>query len=104
VLQVKDSLAGKAVVCPVCQSRIEIPKPHEGEFSEDAILDLLGPHDSVPSPHTAPEDSDEWTKKEEPTADVAMGPPPKKTCPRCDRSVDAGTRVCPYCNTYIVGY
>lgn len=101
VLNVKDELAGKTVLCPSCRARVEIPKPQEGEFSEDSILDLLGPHAGAPSPH-APPDPDE--APEDATAEVhSMSPPPKKACPRCDRPIDAGTRVCPHCNTYIVG-
>jgi hypothetical protein len=100
VLKAKDHLAGKTVLCPDCGVRVKIPVPHNGEFSEDSILDVLGPHDGVGPPHVpmgsdrSPEDSGVGTS--------ATNAPLKKACPRCDRSIDPGTRVCPHCNTYVV--
>jgi len=101
VLNVKDHLAGKTGLCPSCQARVEVPMPHEGEFSEDSILSLLGPHEGVPAPH-APLDLN-GVAEDARSGATGMSPPPKKACPRCDRPIDAGTRVCPYCNTYVVG-
>lgn len=100
VLNVKEHLAGKTVLCPRCQARVEIPTPHKGDFSEDSILSLLGPHQGVPGPHT-PLDPDS-VPEEVRTGGRGMNLPPKKACPRCDRPIDAGTRVCPHCNTYVV--
>ena len=89
VLNVKDHLAGKTVLCPSCRTRVKIPTPQEGGFSEDSILSLLGPHETVPPPH-GPLDPDGTSEE---AANAVVGPPPKKTCPRCDRSIDAGARV-----------
>ncbi|RMG03779.1 MAG: hypothetical protein D6741_01955 [Planctomycetota bacterium] len=91
VLRVKDSLAGKTGLCPVCRVRVRVPAP-ANDLSEAEILDILssGPKE--------PEKDVEYHPAEEvpPT-------PPKKICRKCQREILAATHICPYCRTYIAG-
>ncbi len=97
-LNVKDSWAGMSGLCPVCKARVKVPVPAAEQLSEDDILSFLGPHEpsrkgiSVGSDFSGDE-RDETERRG----------PPKKICDMCNREIEAGTHICPYCRTYIAG-
>ena len=103
-LKVKDSLAGKTGLCPVCGAQVKIsPAPNAG-LSEDDILSILGPHVPQPRPHFVPAEDTKPEPSESPGTSSADGPsPPNKTCDKCNREISAGTHICPHCHTYIAG-
>jgi RNA polymerase subunit RPABC4/transcription elongation factor Spt4 len=94
-LKVPDSFAGKAGLCPVCKARVKVPRAGDPQLSEDAILGILGPHESEEGGGRAP------AKPAEPKAPVETPLPPKKSCERCNREIAANVHICPYCHTYI---
>ena len=101
-LKVKDSLAGKMGLCPVCKTQVAVPRvsqPASSELTEDAILGIIGPY--------APDPSRVQTPIEEPTAArksdaVHEGHvPPKKSCAKCNAEIPAESQICPFCRTYL---
>ena len=98
VIKVKDSMAGKAGLCPVCRARVKVPDPPKEPVSEDAILEILGP--SVATPQ-----SDTVTHFD--LGDTVNVPArhergtPKKSCHKCNQEIPSGNHVCPHCHTYI---
>ncbi len=102
-LKVTDDCAGKTGLCPVCKARVKVPEKH-GEFSEDAILDLLadGEEQRKKQPLQTDDLDPEHQRK---MAREAQKPaaPPKKTCPRCNTAIPGDIRICPNCRTYVAG-
>jgi hypothetical protein len=110
-LKVKERLAGTSGLCPKCRARIDVPKLQPEDLSEDAILDILGPH----QPGDAPDSSSIFTEhplggsslsalsslSSGPSGKNLQGSPPKKSCHKCHREIQAGTHICPHCHTYI---
>ena len=99
-LKVKDDLAGKTGLCPVCKTPVRVPEFSQTELSEDAILNILGPHIS--------DDSGEISADELPRplgtrrhSEGERGRPPKKICNKCNQQIDAEIHICPFCHTYI---
>ena len=98
-LKVSDDLAGKTGLCPVCKTLVRVPELRQGDLSEDAILNILGPHVS--------DDSGELEAEERPgpivrrVLDGDHGAPPKKICSKCNQPIDAEIHICPFCHTYI---
>jgi len=98
-LNVKDDLAGKTGLCPICKTRVRVPKVQQDGLSEDAILNILGPHLS--------DDVGELSAEERPGPisrrlfDGDRGSPPKKVCSKCNQQIDAVIHICPFCHTYI---
>ncbi|MDR0521100.1 MAG: hypothetical protein LBH00_04505 [Planctomycetaceae bacterium] len=101
-LTAKESNAGKAGKCPVCLAPVLIPVPPKRETAGSSIVAaLLGELNAeaasqlgktiVPSVRTIgiPRPSGK-------TADVRI-------CPNCERDIDAGYQVCPYCRAYLSG-
>jgi RNA polymerase subunit RPABC4/transcription elongation factor Spt4 len=183
VLRLKESFAGKTGYCPHCRAKVYVPAGNG--FSEDDVINVLGPPPPMPidEPETEDEDEEEryvfqdpehtWSEgasgiglagssilrhgkvcpachavtsfsfsicprcgtplpltswdstiaakdsSESPVRDTAKKPPtdaeyeeeeskehlavPKKSCAKCTREIDAGTRICPHCHTYIGG-
>jgi hypothetical protein len=99
VIKVKDSLAGKTGLCPLCKARVKVPESRREPVSEDAILDILGPQT------VAPTRSDTDTRYD--LSDTTLTPTsqkrgtPKKSCHKCNQEIYADTHICPYCHTYI---
>jgi len=102
-LSVKDSFAGRAGLCPICKARVVVPKPQNGQLSEDEIVDFLS---APPARKTRSSTSTSTT----PLAEQEIGQqvatknnpsPPKKSCTKCNREIAAGTHICPFCRTYI---
>ena len=104
-LKVKNSLAGKTGLCPVCKARIQVPRLRPDDLSEDAIMDILGPR-----PGVKPADSSIFHEELEVGGSASSssvtgnrGAPPKKSCHKCHQEIEAGTHICPHCHTYIAG-
>jgi hypothetical protein len=97
-LKVKDDLAGKMGLCPVCKAKVQVPARPAHPFSEDAILDIMGKGGAALAPAPAPS-----------PAVAAVGAagkkdaqsPPMKTCSKCNHSIAATIHICPHCHTYI---
>ncbi len=108
-LKVKNSLAGKTGVCPVCKVKVKIPGaaapvPPGGssELTEDAILDMIGPYEPDQARIQAPIEEEKPARK---TSGREGGPvPPKKTCLKCNAEIPAGTHICPVCRTYLTPF
>ena len=100
ILNVKDSLAGKIGLCPTCKARVQVPRIPEGDLSEDAILNILGPAKSgTVREGQAPEATDTVDPLSAPESEG--GGPPLKSCEKCNQLILAATHICPYCHTYI---
>jgi hypothetical protein len=97
-LTVSDKLAGRSGRCPACKARVQIPQHRSAGVSEDAILDILGPHSPGPARHAANRSAAE-SAEELPHPDRTA--PPKKTCYKCQQEISAATHICPFCHTYI---
>lgn len=92
-LKVKDSLAGRTGLCPICRGRVEVPSPHESAISEDAILGLLGASDPATRVNSGGIAA--------PDAGSQSGINLRKNCDKCGKEVSAAAHICPYCHTYI---
>lgn len=104
VLKVKDSLAGKVGLCPVCRTPVRVPQPQpqHADMSEDAILHLLG--DQPPPPRQ--ESIQDTVENLEMFSDTSISgiinkSAPKKCCDRCNQEIPSGSHICPHCHTYI---
>ena len=95
VLMVRDQCAGHEGRCPHCKAKVVVPAPQRGPVSEDAILDILGPHQAHAPAAPA------GTTAEAKAKEAAI--PPKKSCERCNREIPVGMRICPHCHTYNAG-
>lgn len=96
VLEVRDDLAGKVGRCPVCKSLVQVPVADD--FPEDAIMHILG----TPSPRPRRDSGGGDDSPTQSRADRGHGPP-KKSCAKCNREIESGTHICPFCHTYIAG-
>lgn len=101
-LNVKDSMAGKIGLCPMCKARVQVPEIARDALSEDAILGILGP------PRSFPLEDGLAFEKTDPFATSAAGRiepegtgPPLKSCEKCGQLILTGTHICPHCHTYI---
>ena len=115
VLKVSDEYAGKTGLCPVCKSRVRVPKPSEDQLSEDAIMSILGAYDPSKAGRKLTDVSD-LAATDAPRAlkdQVSPGgeagtfggglSPPKKSCPHCNQEIVAEIHICPHCQKYIAG-
>ena len=96
VLDVKDSFAGKTGLCPMCKARVEVPEVPIAKISEDAIMNILGPHVSIEDdaePEAAMPVRSALEREHSAT--------PKKSCHQCNREISVGIHICPFCHTYI---
>jgi len=98
-LQVKDSLAGKTGLCPVCKARVLVPVPHRGDLSEEAILDFLGPAGS-PGPEDREVRVDQGPEQGV-LESLGFAGSRKRICDKCNKEIDIETRICPNCHTYL---
>lgn len=98
VLKVKESLAGKSGLCPVCRAHVDIPELAAPRMSEDAILDILGQGDSIP--HAAPPEPPKPVEDDRSEADQEQAVHPKH-CYKCQREFPGTYHMCPFCHTYI---
>lgn len=83
----------------MCKARIQVPQTAREELSEDAILGILGTAAPGRNPAALPADGGAVKT----TAAYERPAPPKKSCDKCNREIDAATHICPYCHTYIAG-
>jgi len=86
VLKVKSKYGGKVGLCPVCNSRLEIPE-HEGARAAQPSS-LSGLSINVP----------DFTKGWQPPRDTDEV---EKICAKCHKNVPQDAAVCPHCHTYI---
>jgi uncharacterized paraquat-inducible protein A len=100
ILNVKDSLAGKIGLCPTCKARVQVPRVSQGELSEDAIMNILGPPKSGPAWDGAAQEAPD-NAESLPPPEGDRGGPPLKSCEKCNQLILAATHICPYCHTYI---
>jgi uncharacterized paraquat-inducible protein A len=98
VIKVKDSMAGKAGLCPTCKARVKVPELRQEPVSEDAILEILGPTTASPQSDTVInfELGDTATIHSHHERGT-----PKKSCHKCNQEIPSGNHICPHCHTYI---
>jgi hypothetical protein len=100
-LRLKDSMAGKKGLCPLCKAPVQVPKREERRsLSEEAILDILGPSDGSSSQVLSFKELQEF---EQGGSRVEEGhhPTPHKVCTKCYREIPSAIHICPFCHTYI---
>ena len=104
ILKVKDSLAGKTGLCPLCEARVHVPRPSNVGLSEDDILAIVSSNKPRPRPHYNPAEelAGEPARPSQVSATERTGLP-NKTCDKCNREISSGTHICPHCHTYIAG-
>ena len=95
-LKIKEKYAGMTGVCPECKAPISVPDINV--FAEDAIMDVLKPHESGLSGLSLAAsalDKEAWwlgdNKKIETT----------KSCVKCRQKISDNVHVCPYCHNYL---
>ena len=101
-VKVKDALAGKMGLCPVCKAPVSVPRvsePVASDLTEDAILGIIGPYEPDPSRVQAP--IEERVAVEKPGVARDGHVPPKKSCGKCNAEIPAGAQICPHCRTYL---
>jgi hypothetical protein len=99
LLKVNEKLAGKTGLCPVCKARVEVPKPKVDDFSEDAILGIMGSAAARSDRRdgaTAVPATQSWMARESESSAT-----PKKNCYKCHQEISATMHICPHCHTYI---
>jgi hypothetical protein len=108
-LKVKDSMAGKTGLCPLCAGQVyvyvPVPVPVKESLSEEVILDFIGP--SQPSPSSAGMSGIDLEDAKPQRIDKAHHETPWKSCAKCNKDIPSQTHICPYCHTYladIAGY
>ena len=92
ILKVKDHLAGKVGLCPMCKARVQVPEPQPESVSEDAIMGILGSQSAVAAADLV---------EPPPTTASDKNSPPKKSCYKCNQEIETGIHICPHCHTYI---
>jgi hypothetical protein len=99
LLKVKNSMAGKTGLCPMCKGQVYVyvPVPETKSISDEVILDYLGPSQTS-STSTSGIDLDEAAPHR---PDRGHHETPWKSCVKCNRDIPAKTHICPYCHTYL---
>jgi hypothetical protein len=99
-LRVKDSMAGRKGLCPLCKSPVEVPRPERNPMSEDAILDILGPSDGSSSQILTARELQDF---EQGGSRIERGhhSTPNKVCAKCHQEIPSVAHICPFCRTYI---
>ncbi len=101
-LKVKNSMAGKTGLCPLCKGQVYVyvPVPDEKPvLSEEVILDIIGP--SQPSPSSTGMSGIDLEDATPHRPNKNHHETPWKTCVKCSREIPSQTHICPYCHTYI---
>ena len=107
-LTANESNAGKTGKCPVCKAPVRIPVLHQTEISDSAIMHILG--NAEPQTRSrvgttiAPPRVAATPRAAKSTSSASSATLPHiKLCPSCEREIDMGYHICPYCHTYITG-
>jgi hypothetical protein len=103
LLKVKNSMAGKTGLCPLCKGQVyvyvPIPEPQPKQhISDEVILDYLGPSQPSNSTSSSGIDLDEAAPHR---PDQGHHETPWKCCVKCNRDIPSQTHICPYCHTYV---
>ncbi len=98
-LTAKDSNAGKTGKCPVCKAAVTIPALAESAMTDSSVVRLLGLTGGATKPGNASGDAAAAAKSRPPL----VTQPHMKQCPNCERDIELGYHICPYCKTYITG-
>jgi len=96
VLQVKEKMAGRTGLCPVCRVHVRVPLMRAEKVSEDVVMDILGPR-SPASPFQGLSAPGIRAADDE----AVNSSPPGRSCHNCHGEIAAGTRICPHCRTYV---
>ena len=101
VLKVKNEMAGKTGLCPLCKGQVYVyvPDPNEKKVSEDVILDYLGSSQPSASDTSTSGINLQETKLHRP--EKTRAETPWKCCVNCNRDIPSKSHICPYCHTYI---
>jgi len=99
ILNVKDRLAGKVGLCPMCKAKVQVPELQRETVSEDAIMGILGPQSAAVGQFSGGRGADPAEPSRTPSGD--KNSPPKKSCHKCNEEIEAGIHICPHCHTYI---
>jgi ribosomal protein L32 len=110
-LTAKESNAGKTGKCPVCKAPVHIPVPERNLITDSAVMSILGEMNTQPSPRvgTTIIPSRRQTlvaahsRRSSPDPSPSTIMPHVKLCPNCEKEIDLGYHICPYCHTYITG-
>jgi hypothetical protein len=102
-LKVKNSMAGKTGLCPLCTGQVYVYVPipvAKPALSEEVILDYIGP--SQPSPSSVGMSGIDLEEAAMPRrTDQAHHETPWKSCVKCNKDIPSQIHICPYCHTYI---
>lgn len=104
-LTADESSAGKTGKCPICMERISIPIPSRSITSDSAVVAaVLGELNAQAAAQKkvgrtvlAPKRQSAAVAKD--ASELAR----VRVCPNCERDIDLGYHVCPYCHTYLTG-
>ena len=103
-LTAKESNAGKTGKCPVCQAPVAIPIPSRSVTADSAIvvavlgeLNARSASQKVGRTVLAPKRQPAVAVKDS-SAQARI-----KICPNCERDIDLGYHICPYCHAYLTG-
>jgi RNA polymerase subunit RPABC4/transcription elongation factor Spt4 len=103
-LTAKESSAGQTGKCPVCQAPVTIPIPNRSVTADSAIvvavlgeLNAQSAAQRVGRTVLAPKRKPAVATKE--SSAFAR----TRVCPNCERDIDLGYHICPYCHAYLTG-
>ena len=103
-LTAKESNAGKAGKCPVCQAPVSVPIPNCSVTADSAIVTaVLG---ELNAKSASPKVGKTiLAPKRQPVAAVRDSSvlARMRICPNCERDIDLGYHICPHCHAYLTG-
>ena len=109
-LTAKESNAGKTGKCPVCQTPVTIPIPNRSVTADSAIVVAVLGELNAQSAAQKRVGKTVLAPKRQPAvvaATVAVKDSSAlarvRVCPNCERDIDLGYHVCPYCHAYLTG-
>jgi RNA polymerase subunit RPABC4/transcription elongation factor Spt4 len=105
-LTAKESNAGKTGKCPVCKAPVTIPVPERSIASDSAVIvAVLGELNAQSASQKVGRTV--LAPKRQPAAAVPAKDPSTqarvRVCPNCERDIDLGYHICPYCHAYLTG-
>ena len=104
-LTAKESNAGKSGKCPVCQTPVTIPIPNRPISADSAVVTaVLGELNAQSAVRKVGRTV--LAPKRQPAAAAVKDSSVlarTKVCPNCERNIDLGYHICPFCHAYLTG-
>ena len=127
-VKAKDTYAGQVCLCPICGVRMEVGNPKKSVLTEEAIMDILQPHESgllgasVETPAFSEDSIMDVLQPHESglsglslqIADFAdegyqcwvqaKADDVETVCAKCQQKIPDDVRTCPHCHAYVASF